>query len=85
MTHKLFEDLEFSAQKAAALKLKADQHTKIAKAVFCAKSDSEFCAAPRPLRRRPSLAVWFRSADGEKQNVETVSYTHLTLPTICSV
>jgi predicted XRE-type DNA-binding protein len=32
MTPKLFEDLGFSPQKAAALKLKADLHTKIVKA-----------------------------------------------------
>ena len=32
MTHKLFEDLGFSPQKAAVLKLKADLHTKIVKA-----------------------------------------------------
>jgi predicted XRE-type DNA-binding protein len=32
MTNKLFEDLGFSPQKAAALKLKADLHTKIVKA-----------------------------------------------------
>ena len=32
MTHKLFEDLGFSPEQAAALKLKADLHTKIVKA-----------------------------------------------------
>jgi len=32
MKHKLFEDLGFSPQKAAALRLKADLHTKIVKA-----------------------------------------------------
>jgi predicted XRE-type DNA-binding protein len=32
MTHSVFEDLGFSPQKAAALKLKADLHTKIVKA-----------------------------------------------------
>ncbi len=32
MTPKLFEDLGFSPEKAAALKLKADLHTKIVKA-----------------------------------------------------
>jgi predicted XRE-type DNA-binding protein len=32
MTHKLFEDLGFSPQKAAVLKLKADLHTRIVKA-----------------------------------------------------
>ena len=32
MTHKLFEDLGFSPQKAAVLRLKADLHTKIVKA-----------------------------------------------------
>jgi predicted XRE-type DNA-binding protein len=32
MTQKLFEDLGFSPEKAAALKLKADLHTKIVKA-----------------------------------------------------
>ena len=74
-----------SSPEAAAAAPKATPKGKAARGKKVAGKATPAAAAAEPAAIVPSSATKAGSPDKKRKRVSTVSYTHLTLPTICSV
>eukprot|EP00975_Prorocentrum_lima_P041610 8742208-Prorocentrum_lima.AAC.1 len=52
---------------------------------MCIRDRLQFVFLEHALRRSPGLEAFHKPCPYDVRKLNTVSYTHLTLPTICSV